>query len=232
MAHSNQGGVKNYLGNQKMVKAPLHWQSAPNHPTTELAYITKKEKDLLLKKDLHKSLKGGVNRGPSGIMSLNGWGDAPSGSPGQRSGPETGKSHGDQEKVGRSVSTTVGSPHGNRTVTSRTKTVSPKDHFEQSWSGPKGWFGGGGYRNLNVAGDTSQGHKSRFGGLGGLLRGALGIFGGIPGKVLSGIIGAKNWAKNKALSFGEEVDEFGNYPTLDRYLNRKTDKYKDKPYLG
>ena len=74
MAHSNQGGVKNYLGNQKMVKAPLHWQSAPNHPTTELAYITKKEKDLLIKKDLHRSLKGGVNRGPSGIMSLNGWG--------------------------------------------------------------------------------------------------------------------------------------------------------------
>ena len=69
-----QGGVKNYLGKQKMVKAPLHWQSGPDHPTTELAYITKKEKDLLIKKDLHKSLKGGVNRGPSGIMSLNGWG--------------------------------------------------------------------------------------------------------------------------------------------------------------
>jgi len=74
MAYTNQGGVKNYLGNQKMVKAPLRWQAAPNHPTTELAYITKKEKDLLIKKDLHKSLNGGVNRGPSGIMSLNGWG--------------------------------------------------------------------------------------------------------------------------------------------------------------
>jgi len=69
-----QGGVQNYLGNQKMVEAPLHWQSAPDHPITELAYITKKEKDLLIKKDLHKSLKGGVNRGPSGIISLNGWG--------------------------------------------------------------------------------------------------------------------------------------------------------------
>jgi len=43
-----QGKIKNYLGNQKTVKAPLHWQSAPNHPTTELAYITKKEKDLLI----------------------------------------------------------------------------------------------------------------------------------------------------------------------------------------
>ena len=69
-----QGGVKNYLGKQKQVKAPLKWQSSPDHPTTELAYITEAEKDLLVKSDLHGSLKGGVNRGPSGIMSLNGWG--------------------------------------------------------------------------------------------------------------------------------------------------------------
>ena len=69
-----QGGVRNYLGNQKQVKAPLKWQSSPDHPTTELAYITKKEKDLLVKSDLHGSLKGKVNRGPSGIISLNGFG--------------------------------------------------------------------------------------------------------------------------------------------------------------
>ena len=71
-----QGGVKNYLGKQKEVKAPLKWQSSPDHPTTELAYITEAEKNLLVKQDLHGSLKGGVNRGPSGIMSLNGWGSA------------------------------------------------------------------------------------------------------------------------------------------------------------
>ena len=59
-----QGGVKNYLGNQKMVNAPLKWRSGPQHPSTELAYITKKEKDLLVNQDLHGSLKGGVNRGP------------------------------------------------------------------------------------------------------------------------------------------------------------------------
>jgi hypothetical protein len=69
-----QGGVKNYLGKQKQVQAPIKWKSSPNHPETELAYITKAEKDLLVKKDLHGSLKGGVNRGPSGIMSLNGFG--------------------------------------------------------------------------------------------------------------------------------------------------------------
>ena len=82
-----QGGVRNYLGNQKQVKAPLKWQSSPDHPTTELAYITKKEKDLLVKSDLHGSLKNGVNRGPSGIMSLNGYGsfDDPS-DPGRDTG--------------------------------------------------------------------------------------------------------------------------------------------------
>ena len=70
-----QGGVKNYLGKQKTISnVPVKWKSAPNHPQTELAYITKAEKDLLLKKDLHDSLDGGPNRGPGGLMSLNGGG--------------------------------------------------------------------------------------------------------------------------------------------------------------
>jgi len=69
-----QGGARNYLGKQKEVKAPIKWKSSPDSPETELAYITKAEKDLLVKKDLHGSLKGGVNRGPSGIMSLDGFG--------------------------------------------------------------------------------------------------------------------------------------------------------------
>ena len=69
-----QGGVKNYLGKQQQVKAPLKWKSSPDSPETELAYITEAEKNLLVKQDLHGSLKGGVNRGPSGIMSLDGYG--------------------------------------------------------------------------------------------------------------------------------------------------------------
>ena len=71
-----QGVVQNYLGKQKQVTAPIKWKSSPDHPETELAYITKAEKNLLLKEDLHNSLKGGVNKGPSGIMSLNGYGSA------------------------------------------------------------------------------------------------------------------------------------------------------------
>ena len=52
---------------------------------------------------------------------------------------------------------------------------------------------------------------------------------------MSGIMSARNLAKRtgaKIGEFGEEIDEFSQYPTLDRYLNRNTDKYKDKPYRG
>ena len=65
-----QGGVENYLGKQPQVVAPRKWQSSPDAPPTELAYITKAEKDLILKKDIHGSLDKGPNMGPSGIMSL------------------------------------------------------------------------------------------------------------------------------------------------------------------
>ena len=85
---STQGGVTNYLGNQKTVSAlPIKWKSAPNHPETELAYITKAEKNLLLKKDIHGSLKNGPNTGPEGIMSLDSQGSG-FGGPGPGRGGE------------------------------------------------------------------------------------------------------------------------------------------------
>ena len=49
--------ARNYLGKQKTVTVPVKWKSSPEAPATELAYITKKEKDLLLKADIHGSLK-------------------------------------------------------------------------------------------------------------------------------------------------------------------------------
>jgi hypothetical protein len=71
-----QGGVKNYLGKQKTVSGiPVKWQSGPDKPDTELAYITKAEKNLLLKEDIHGSLQDGPNTGPGGIMSLDSQGD-------------------------------------------------------------------------------------------------------------------------------------------------------------
>ena len=35
-----QGGGPNYLGKQPEVKVPRYWKSSPDHPDTELAYIT------------------------------------------------------------------------------------------------------------------------------------------------------------------------------------------------
>jgi len=83
---ADQGGMKNYLGNQPMVDAPKYWRSGPNSPPTELAYITDAEKDMIMKTNLHGSLSGGPNEGPSGIMSLDSQGDyTPDRSPGSGS---------------------------------------------------------------------------------------------------------------------------------------------------
>jgi len=70
-----QGGVENYLGRQPEVQAPRKWKSSPDKPETELAYITKAEKDLILKANIHGGLEDGPNMGPSGIMSLDSFGD-------------------------------------------------------------------------------------------------------------------------------------------------------------
>ena len=70
--YAMQGGGPNYLGKQKMVTAPKKWKSSPTHPEAHLAYITDKEQDLLIKKNLYGSLKGKPNKGPSGIVSLQG----------------------------------------------------------------------------------------------------------------------------------------------------------------
>ena len=75
MSIGDQGGMKNYLGNQPMVNAPKFWRSGPDSPPTELAYITDAEKDMIMKADLHGSLSQGPNEGPSGIMSLDSQGD-------------------------------------------------------------------------------------------------------------------------------------------------------------
>ena len=86
---SIQGGVDNYLGKQETINnIPIKWKSRPGKPATELAYITKAEKDLLLKKDLHGSLKDGPNTGPGGIMSLDSAGGS-YGSPGSGTGRDS-----------------------------------------------------------------------------------------------------------------------------------------------
>ena len=82
------------------VTAPRRWQSSPDSPPTQLAYVTQPEIDLLVDADIHGSLKRGPNRGPQGIMSLDGgggsyWGGSSgSGSSGSGSSGGGGGGHG------------------------------------------------------------------------------------------------------------------------------------------
>ena len=94
-----QGGVLNYLGKQKTVNAPVKWRSSKDHPIAHLAYITKDEEKILVDLNLYGSLKGKPNKGPSGIMSLNGGGGGSGGDSGGQgdSGPggsDEGSGHG------------------------------------------------------------------------------------------------------------------------------------------
>ena len=70
--YAMQGKVKNYLGKQKMVKAPKYWLSKPDHVKAKLAYITDEEEKILIDKNLYGSLRGRPNIGPAGLPSLQG----------------------------------------------------------------------------------------------------------------------------------------------------------------
>ena len=87
-----QGGVRNYLGETEEVNnAPRYWQSSPTSPKTELSYITDLEKKLLLEANLHGSLKDGKpNKGASGLLSFDGWGDTNSDGSSDTSGGNAG----------------------------------------------------------------------------------------------------------------------------------------------
>ena len=68
-----QGGGPNYLGKQPEVKVPRYWKSSPDHPDTELAYITEPEKKVLIALNMHGGLEDGKpNKGPEGVISLQG----------------------------------------------------------------------------------------------------------------------------------------------------------------
>ena len=63
----------------KLITVPIKARSSKTHPEVHLAYITDKEQDLLIKKDLYGSLKGKPNRGPGGLPSLEGDFGSPTG---------------------------------------------------------------------------------------------------------------------------------------------------------
>ena len=215
-----QGGGPNYLGKQKMVTAPKKWKSSPTHPEAHLAYITDAEQDLLIKKDLYGSLKGKPNRGPSGIVSLQG--DLGGYSGGQGGG----KSGGGEGKGGAGSRSTPWRDTKQYEVLTRGQYNPDTQSFKDdriargargAWSSP----------HLNPDAqqfgfDARQINRRR--GIGGILgalgRGALGFFGGIPGKVMSGIMTASDWAKRKGTGAWEGLQEFGEHDNLMSYLNR------------
>jgi DNA-directed RNA polymerase subunit N (RpoN/RPB10) len=98
-----QAGIKNYLGKQKTATVPIKWKSGKgdSHPDTELAYITKPEKDLLIKLDMHNSMPDGEpNIGPGGLISLNSGGDGGAGGGGGGDGGADASSPGDTGGAG------------------------------------------------------------------------------------------------------------------------------------
>ena len=69
-----QAGVINFLGNQPEVTVPIRSKSHADAPSTQLAYITDAEKQMLLDANMHGSLEGNQpNQGPGGIQSLDDW---------------------------------------------------------------------------------------------------------------------------------------------------------------
>ena len=103
----NQGGGPNYLGKQETVTVPKKWLSDPDHVIAELAYITPREKKILLDENLYGSLKGKPNKGPAGIQSLQGdmgsvGGGNTGGNGGNNDGPSARERHmGLQGKTGK-----------------------------------------------------------------------------------------------------------------------------------
>jgi hypothetical protein len=184
-----QGGGPNYLGEQPMVNAPKYWQSSPDHEPAELAYITDKEKDILIDLDIYGSLQGSPNRGPSGIMSLQGdlgGYDASPGGPDSESGDGSGgrndKARAAAIMTGRvNVSSPTGMTQG------YTGPEGVRDSFGNyvggKYVGNRGFLGNlfsgankYGYRDVYTSGakqgQTKPGYFGRFlGGLGSMITG-------------------------------------------------------------
>ena len=199
-----QGGIRNYLGKQKTISnVPLKWKSGPGHPKTELAYITKEEKDLLIKKDLHNSLKNGPNKGPGGIMSLNNDGIGDTGGIG---GGVESDGKGGHTGTGRSD---VESPPG-------VDPSAPTDGTKGTLSDPREKFD---YKTTTIGPKDKTGFFDS--GLGKFVKNlAIGTILGpavLGGTKIGGLLSTANTLNNVAGMFGKDIDvksALGNVGTL------------------
>jgi len=239
----NQAGGPNYLGKQEMVTVPKKWLSDPDHVVAELAYITPEEQKILLDANIYGSLDGKPNKGPGGIMSLQGDLGGYDASPG---GPNDGGSKGDRNKTRASEIMTgkvnVSSPTG---VTEGYKgPEGVRDSFGNyvggKYVGDQGFFGNllsgankYGYRDVYTSGpkqgQMKPGYLGRvLGGLGSLLTG-IPFVGGALGTAYDygkGIfnIGPKDMSAYNELSLTDPIDQKsyipeGMDPTME-YIDR------------
>jgi len=207
-----QGGVKNYKPS-KMVKAPVTAKSSPDTPTAHLAYITDKEKDILIDLNLYGSLKGKPNRGPSGIPSLEGDFGGPGGFGGY-SGGGGGRSDND-------VSGSRDRGTGDYRVTDRAvqdaynKNRAIREANERAVDKLAG-------RDPRLSGGI-QTNRGPMGGLGSLIMSGLGMLMGIPGLGL--LTGGFGKLKDGLGSLKDKLgDTFGNFNETMRGINPVTGK--------
>jgi hypothetical protein len=133
-----QGNVKNYLGKQKTVKAPLHWKSAPDHPKTKLAYITDKEEKILVDLNLYNSMDGKPNTGPHGIPSLNGGGGGSEGAGTSDSGGDSSSNATDTGDMGSEAANNAAS---NSATSGGSQSSNSNDGFDGTESANNQGFG-------------------------------------------------------------------------------------------
>ena len=216
ISYINQDGYKNYIKNSDSITIPKKFKARKKAASTHLAYITKAEAAQLKKQN-----KGTPHKGPKGIPSYDSF-DAAGGysNPGG-AGDKGGYSASSGGGGGGWQDSSRADQRANERAEQVRRNYVEKENISSS------------YLHDRYDPNRIEGRRSGIGGLlGGIGRGLLGFFGGIPGKIMSGIMSARNLARKTGTKIGEEVDEFSQYPTLDRYLNRNTDKYLNKPYKG
>ena len=216
-----QGGGPNYLGKQKEVKVPVRWKSSPDHPDTELAYITEPEKQVLIALNMHGGLEDGKpNKGPKGVISLQGDLGGYDASPGGPNDPGSGGA-GPGGRVGQ---IDKGKQRAADIMTGKANVTSPTG-ITEGYTGDRGvqrggigdfvgqrYTGGGlfsganrfGYRDVYTSGPRMGETKPGY--LGTVLGGLASLVTGVP--VIGGVIG-------KGIDYGKGI--FSNIFSKDYY---------------
>ena len=205
ISYINQDGYKNYIKNSDSITIPKKFKARKKATSTHLAYITKAEAAQLKKQN-----KGTPHKGPKGVPSYDSFdaagGYSNPGGAGDKGGysASSGGGGGGWQDSGRAdakVNEMAEQVRRNYVNKENIRSSPLHDRYNPNWK----------------MGGARSGIGGLFGALG---RGALGFFGGVPGKLLSGIMTAKNWAGNQGSNLLGGVKEFSEHDNLLSYLNR------------